>query len=74
MAIHRKTLRDNGIRLISVTENIPDSPEGVILESILEGMAEYYSLDISQKPSEARRRAASKETMTVGLLPTGTRS
>lgn len=23
-------------------ENIPDTPEGIILESLLEGMAEYY--------------------------------
>ena len=41
MAIHRKTLKDNKIRLVSVKESIPDTPEGVILESMLEGMAEY---------------------------------
>ena len=39
MAIHRKALRDNGVKLISATENIPDSPEGILLESLLEGMA-----------------------------------
>ena len=38
MAIHKKTLRNNGIRVISVTENIPDTPEGIILESLLEGI------------------------------------
>lgn len=37
MAMHRKTLRDNGIKLVSAMENIPDSPEGIILESLLEG-------------------------------------
>ena len=37
MAMHRKTLRDNGIKLISAMENIPDTPEGIILESLLEG-------------------------------------
>lgn len=36
-AIHKKTLRDNGVKLISAAENIPDSPEGIILESLLEG-------------------------------------
>ena len=46
MAMHRKTLRDNGIKLLSAKENIPDSPEGIILESLLEGMAEYYSADV----------------------------
>lgn len=37
MAIHKRTLRDFGIRLISAMENIPDTPEGIILESLLEG-------------------------------------
>ena len=41
--MHKKTLRDNGIKLVSAMENIPDTPEGIILESLLEGMAEYYS-------------------------------
>ena len=36
MAIHKKTLRDNGIKLLSAMENIPDTPEGIILESMLE--------------------------------------
>ncbi len=35
--IHKKTLRDNGVKLISAMENIPDTPEGIILESLLEG-------------------------------------
>ena len=48
MAMHKKTLRDNGIKLLSAMENIPDSPEGIILESLLEGMAEYYSADVSR--------------------------
>lgn len=41
--MHKKTLKDNGVKLISCMENIPDTPEGIILESLLEGMAEYYS-------------------------------
>lgn len=35
-AIHKKTLRDNGVKVISAMENIPDTPEGIILESLLE--------------------------------------
>lgn len=37
MAMHRKTLRDNGIKILSAMENIPETPEGIILESLLEG-------------------------------------
>ena len=37
MAMHKKTLKDNGVKLLSAMENIPDTPEGIILESLLEG-------------------------------------
>ena len=36
-AIHKKTLKDNGVKVLSAMENIPDTPEGIILESLLEG-------------------------------------
>ena len=36
MAMHKKTLKDNGIKLLSAMENIPDTPEGSILEGLLE--------------------------------------
>ena len=45
MAIHRKRLKDNGVKIVSAMENIPDSPEGILLESLLEGMNQYYSAD-----------------------------
>ena len=48
-AIYKAKLRKNGIRVISVKENIKDDPSGIILESVLEGMAEYYSAELSQK-------------------------
>ena len=48
-AIHKKTLTDNGVKVVSAMENIPDSPEGIILESLLEGMNQYYSAELSQK-------------------------
>ena len=38
MAMHRKHLKDNGIKILSAMENIPDSPEGILLESLLEGI------------------------------------
>jgi hypothetical protein len=30
-------------------ERISGGPEGIILESVLEGMAEYYSADLAEK-------------------------
>ena len=47
--VHKKTLKENGIKVISAMENIPDTPEGIILESLLEGMNQYYSAELSQK-------------------------
>ena len=47
--VHKKTLKENGIKVISAMENIPDTPEGIILESLLEGMNQYYSAKLSQK-------------------------
>ncbi len=68
MAMHRKTLRDNGIKLVSAMENIPDSPEGIILESLLEGMAEYYSAELSQKVRRGMNESRHKGNFTGGYV------
>ena len=47
--IHKHTLHSNGVKVLSAMENIPDTPEGIILESLLEGMNQYYSAELSQK-------------------------
>lgn len=48
-AHYKAALKKNGVKVISATENIADGPEGIILESLLEGMAEYYSAELSVK-------------------------
>ena len=73
MAIHRKTLKDNNVKLVSVKENIPDSPEGVILESMLEGMAEYYSLELAQKVRRGQKESRLKGNYAGGGIPYGYR-
>jgi len=65
--IHKKTLSDNGVKVISAMENIPDTPEGIILESVLEGFNQYYSAELSQKVSRGM-----KETRRKGLYQGGT--
>lgn len=47
-AIYRKQLRDNGVSVVSATEGIPDTPEGLILESVIEGFNAYYSKQLAQ--------------------------
>ena len=48
-AHYKAALKKNGVRVISAKENIANGPEGIILESMLEGMAEYYSAELSVK-------------------------
>ena len=73
MAIHKRTLRDFGVRLVSAMENIPDTPEGIILESLLEGMAEYYSAELSQKVRRGLNESRLKGNFTGGFLLFGYR-
>lgn len=68
MAMHKKTLKDNGIKLLSAMENIPDTPEGIILESLLEGMAEYYSAELSQKVKRGMNETRHKGNFTGGII------
>lgn len=73
IAMNKHTLKTNGIRLIPVKENIPDGPEGIILESLLEGMAEYYSAELSQKVKRGMRESRSKGNFTGGFILFGYR-
>lgn len=68
LAMNKHTLKFNGIRLISAMENIPDTPEGIILESLLEGMAEYYSAELSQKVRRGMNETRQKGNFTGGYL------
>lgn len=70
-AIHKKTLKDNGVKVLSATENIPDTPEGIILESLLEGMNQYYSAELSQKIKRGMRETRLKGHFQGGYLPYG---
>lgn len=70
-AIFKNKLKRNGVRVISATENITDSPEGIILESVLEGMAEFYSKELSQKVTRGMNETALKCNSCGGRLPLG---
>ena len=60
IAINKSKLKKNGVKLLYVMESIPDGPEGIILESVLEGLAEYYSVDLAQKIDRGLRESALK--------------
>lgn len=70
-AIYRKKLRDNGVKLISVLENLDDSPESVVLESVLEGFSEYYSKNLARETRKGLKEIALKAKFTGGCPPFG---
>lgn len=59
-AIYKKQLRDHGVRVESVLEHLDDSPESVILESLLEGMSEYYSKNLAREVRKGQNENALK--------------
>ena len=69
-AKYKAILKKNGVRVLYAKEAIPEGPEGIILESMLEGMAEYYSAELSQKVNRGMHETALKCRVT-GSLPYG---
>lgn len=47
-AIYKKRLKECGVKVIPAKEVIPDGPGGIILESIYEGWAEMYSVNLAE--------------------------
>lgn len=72
-AVYKKVLADNGVKVISATENIGDNPEGIILEAILEGYSEYYSKELAQKIVRGNYDSRSKGLFTGGRVIYGYR-
>ena len=70
-AFYKRQLKKNGVRLISVLEPLDDSPESVILESVLEGMAEYYSRNLAREVMKGMRETALQCKHTGGKPPLG---
>ena len=48
-AIYKSKLKKNGVRVLSAKENITEDASGILIEGVLESMAEYYSVELAQK-------------------------
>lgn len=61
-AMYKYELRKNDVKVFSVRKNISDDESGILMESILEGTAEYYSLELRQiKKNKARKKVKRKK-------------
>ena len=70
-AHYKATLKKNHVKVISATEQISSDPSGILLESMLEGYAEYYSAELSVKVKRGMDENAYKGIWNGGQLPFG---
>ena len=58
--VYKQQLKKNGVRVLSATEPNIEGPEGVLIESVFEGFAAYFSLELAQKTRRGMRETALK--------------
>lgn len=59
-ALYKKKLRDIGVKVVSVTQKIDDTPEGELLEGFLETIDQYYSANLAVEVRKGLRENALK--------------
>lgn len=69
--VTKKMLKDNGIKYISVLEPIPDTPEGALLEGLLDSLAEFYSQNLARETVKGMRIKGMKGLIAVSSPPYG---
>ena len=70
---HKRTLQKNGVRVLSVMENVTPDNNGQLMEHILESFADYYISDLREKTIRGMRQTAMKCEST-GHIPLGYKS
>ena len=70
-ARYKALLKKNGVRVISATEKISEDASGILLESLLEGYAEYYSAELAEKVKRGMTENALAGKWTSGPVPFG---
>ncbi len=70
-ALYKNKLKKDGVRVVSATESLGEGDESIILEAMLEAMAEVYSRQISHNTARGMRESALKGQTTGGNIPIG---
>lgn len=70
-AIYRAKLKKYGVQIVSVMENISEGAEGILIESVLEGFAEYYSRNLAENVKRGLRENVLKGWYPGGTIPYG---
>lgn len=70
-AVFKTLLRkDCGVDVVSITENFDDTPQGQLLEGMMEVIAEFHSLNLSQEVMKGMKQKA-KKGVYLGKSPYG---
>jgi len=69
--LYKAILRKNGVKVVSATEPISEDATGILLESLLEGYAEFYSAELSEKVRRGLTENALKCKWNGGGWPVG---
>ena len=68
-AKYKAKLKANGVSILYAREEVPEGAQGIIIDSILEGFAEYYSANLSENVKRGLYESALKrQTMGVTLF------
>lgn len=70
-AHYKAILRKNSVKVVSATETIAEDSTGILLESLLEGYAEFYSVELSEKVIRGMTENALKCKYNGGGVPVG---
>jgi len=70
-AHYKQILKKNGVKVVSAKENISEGSEGILMESMLEGMAEYYSANLSENIHRGQKENALQGKNNGGGIPLG---
>lgn len=76
-AVNRLFLKKHGVTLVSATQKTSKNVDGttnldgILLESVYEGLAEYYSEELSQKVKRGQNESFEKNKYLGGTVPLG---
>ena len=70
-ANYKQKLQKNGVRIVSINEHVSDDPDGILMESMLVGMAEYYSANLSKHVKRGIRVSLEHGNYIGGIVPFG---
>jgi len=72
-AVNKIKCRKNGVAVLYAKEHIPEGPTGILLESMLEGLAEFYSAQLAENIIRGLTENALQAKATNGSVGLGYR-